>query len=125
MKTMRVGWWTAVLAIAATAACAATEGAPRAPRCGSALTTVSYDAKSKIMTVVFANGFAYEYTAVPKQVFEDLSAAKSRGRFFTANVRGKFDFHRVEAPPAVPAPVKREPAPTAAKSGRRMSVMAD
>ena len=131
MKTMRFGCWMAVLAAAATAASAVTRdgstqgAAPKPPRCGSVLTTVSYDAKSKIMTVVFANGFAYEYTAVPKQVFEDLSAAKSRGRFFTANVRGKFDFHRVEAPPAVPAPVKREPAPTAAKSGRRMSVMAD
>lgn len=131
MKTMRFGCWMAVLAAAATAASAVTRdgamqgAAPKPPRCGSVLTTVSYDAKGHSMTVVFANGYAYEYTAVPKSVFEGLSAAKSRGRFFTENIRGKFDFHRVQAPPAVPTPVKAEPATTATKGGRRTPIMAD
>lgn len=115
MRTTTIGRWVAVLAVMAATACVAAERKPTATkkpsggaRCDSPLTMVSYDAKARAMTVTFANGYAYEYAAVPRTVFQELAASKCRGRFFASRIRGKFDYRRVIAPPLIPAPVPPE-----------------
>ena len=43
----------------------------------------------------FRNGAIYLYFAVPRDVFEDLLAAQSKGSYFNRNIRDRFHHQRL------------------------------
>ena len=45
--------------------------------------------------IEFNNGGVYSYAQVPKTVFQDLIIAESAGKYFTANIRNKYETTRV------------------------------
>ena len=53
---------------------------------------VDYDNLTETMMVYFRNGTTYQYVSVPYKVFEDFKVCESAGKFFTANVKNKFEF---------------------------------
>jgi len=53
---------------------------------------VSYDPLMSNLTVKFLNGSKYEFVSVPKQEYENIVTAPSVGRYFQANIKGKYDF---------------------------------
>jgi hypothetical protein len=75
----------------------------------SQLKSVGYDAEKQILEIEFkgkgeAIGGVYQYLDVPQHIHRELMAAESIGRYFGPNVRGKFQFKKLE--PEKPAEVK-------------------
>ena len=49
--------------------------------------------------VKFLNGSAYAYDNVPLPVYLDLVAAESVGKHFCANIKGKYNFSKLDYDP--------------------------
>lgn len=64
---------------------------------------VGYDPATSTLRVEFTSGGVFDYSNVPQSVATELMDADSVGRYFAANVRGKFGH----------APVPVEPEQTA------------
>jgi hypothetical protein len=52
------------------------------------------------LTLTYVHGGSYRYTAVPWNVYNDLVAAESAGKFFHANIKGKGKYEYEKAPDA-------------------------
>jgi len=52
----------------------------------SMIYAVGYDEESQTMEVVFNSGGVYRYFDVPKDIYEGLLAAESKGRYMRAHV---------------------------------------
>ncbi len=61
----------------------------------SLISNVSYDGASQKLTVSMSKGQTYAFTGVPQKVVTELNAAKSQGKFFNQNVRGRFPTTKV------------------------------
>jgi len=48
------------------------------------------------LEIVFVSGRRYRYLGVPPQLHAAMRASFSRGEFFNAHIRGRFDFVRVQ-----------------------------
>ena len=59
----------------------------RTPVRSSALRSVGYDQEQQVLEIEFTNGAVYQYSNVPKSVYEGLMAAESHGRYFHQHVR--------------------------------------
>ena len=56
----------------------------------SALAEARFDEATSDMTIVFVDGAEHTYPEMDKDIFVALVEAKSPGRFFNLNIRGKF-----------------------------------
>lgn len=65
----------------------------------SLVTRLCYDASERYVIVQLNPGTYYHYCGVPANVVLDWRRAESMGKFFNANVKGRFDC-RVTPPPA-------------------------
>ena len=45
--------------------------------------------------VKFTSGSTYRYKGVPKELFENLKGAESKGKFFATNIKNKFEYERL------------------------------
>lgn len=60
------------------------------------LRSVGYDERERVLEVQFRHGTVYRYLDVPREVYEGLMAARSRGAYFDANVkRAGYRYERV------------------------------
>jgi KTSC domain len=57
-----------------------------------------YDPRCRELVLVFQSGRRYIYQDVPREIFAGMQAASSKGEFFNAYVRERFDFVRDRAP---------------------------
>lgn len=62
----------------------------------SVIRRFSYDEAGRRLTIAFTSGDVYDYLAVPPEVSLALGRAFSKGRFFSAHIRDRYDFERVE-----------------------------
>jgi len=62
----------------------------------SVINRISYDHKSSILRIIFISGNIYDYLNVPLPVYYSLKQARSKGMFFNENIKGKFEFKRIE-----------------------------
>ena len=60
----------------------------------SMLTRFSYDGNEQSLIVEFKHGGRYEYYDVPEDVFKEMVAARSNGRFFQGTIRDDYEFSR-------------------------------
>lgn len=62
----------------------------------SQIAEVGYDRASSTLEVMFKRSNAvYQYSNVPPEVYFDLVHADSIGKFFNAQVKGKFEFKKL------------------------------
>lgn len=59
------------------------------------LSRVRYDESSLTLEIEFQGGRVYQYFDVPKQIFEELLRADSKGRFFHGQIKGQYRYARV------------------------------
>lgn len=45
--------------------------------------------------VKFTSGSTYRYKGVSKELFESLKSSESKGKFFGANIKNKFEYERL------------------------------
>jgi hypothetical protein len=62
------------------------------PVTSSNIAKVGYDPVASKLRVEFTNGAQYDYSSVNEDTFIGLRDASSVGKFFHANIKGKFDF---------------------------------
>lgn len=67
----------------------------RLPIASDMMSSVGYDALAAVLEVEFRNGSVYEYKAVPREEYEALLRATSKGQFFNARLRKAFAFTRI------------------------------
>ena len=51
---------------------------------------IGFEVKSRTLVIQFKSNTYYSYADVPYSVFLALEAAKSKGSYFGANIKGKF-----------------------------------
>jgi len=56
------------------------------------LASISYDAPTKSMTVVFTDGVKIAYQGISSRTYDAVALAKSPGEKFAELVRDKYDF---------------------------------
>ena len=61
----------------------------------SDLAGVEYDQWSALLTIAFHSGGVYEYYGVPYSEYSGLMNANSHGKYFHANIKGRYSFRRV------------------------------
>jgi hypothetical protein len=72
------------------------ESIPMLPINSSMATAVGYDDGKNILQVEFHNGAVYQYSDIDQDTWQDLHQADSIGKFFNENVRGKYQYERVD-----------------------------
>lgn len=55
----------------------------------------TYDSEKARLYVTFLSGKVYAYLNVPEEVYEEMKAAFSKGKFLNENIKGKYDFKSV------------------------------
>lgn len=61
----------------------------------STISRMAYDAGRKVLAVEFKNGSRYEYYDLPTNVFQQMTAAASKGQYLSANIKGRYRYARV------------------------------
>ncbi|MFO7190295.1 MAG: KTSC domain-containing protein [Pseudomonadota bacterium] len=61
---------------------------PMTPVASSNIAAVGY--QNGTLAVQFTNGRLYHYSDVPPEVYAEMLAASSVGKYFASNVRGKY-----------------------------------
>ncbi|MDP3370812.1 MAG: KTSC domain-containing protein [Brevundimonas sp.] len=61
----------------------------------SVIRQFSYDEPRSRLRVTFTSGDVYDYLDVPPMIFDELKAAASKGRFFSARIRDRYTFERI------------------------------
>lgn len=56
----------------------------------SAMNEVGYDSSTRTLCIRFKSGKDYNYFNVPKEVFEGLIRAHSKGTYFNNHIDGKY-----------------------------------
>ena len=70
-----------------------------APIVSSAIAAIGYDPKPQVLEVVFMSGRIYRYFHVPSERYEALRNAPSVGPYLNREIKGRYDYERVEGPP--------------------------
>lgn len=69
----------------------------------STIQSVGYDPVAQTLEVEFNGGATYHYHNVPPETHAAFMASDSQGKFLHANIKGKYEFKKVEQTPP-PAP---------------------
>lgn len=70
------------------------------PCVSSAIAAHGFDPATQTLFLKFTSGTTYSYPEVSNDTYAALQAAESVGRFYGANIKGKFDATPVPAEPA-------------------------
>jgi len=70
----------------------------RVPVDSTNLRSVGYHRGERVLEIEFKVGSVYRYRAVPLKVYEALMRADSKGRHFSRQIRGRYEFKRTENP---------------------------
>ena len=61
----------------------------------SNLKSVGYDEGSEVLEIEFSHGGVYQYSGVPPEVHRALMDADSHGKYFAAEINGRYEFTRI------------------------------
>jgi hypothetical protein len=59
---------------------------------------IDYQAKEKLLKIVFLSGAVYAYYQVPETVYISMKKARSKGQFLNERIKGKYDFKKIKEP---------------------------
>ena len=76
--------------------------------------SVSYDEGSRRLVITFRSGSVYEYTDVPRDVYLGISAAPTKGVYFSTYVKDRYPYRVTTSGTAGPVGIQvQEPKPAA------------
>ena len=67
----------------------------RTPVTSTDIASVGYDESTLTLEIEFVTGSIYQYFDVPSTVHSNLMSASSHGKFFHAEIRGKFRYAKM------------------------------
>lgn len=59
----------------------------------SNISSVGYE--NRTLYVSFHSGSTYTYSGVPQYVYEELLDASSKGKYFAANIKNSYPYHKL------------------------------
>lgn len=59
------------------------------------IASFNYDEETSTLKIVFLSGLIYLYKDVPKNVFLQMTEAISKGTFLNRDIKGKYDFEKM------------------------------
>ena len=62
----------------------------------SVVASMKYNVAAAILRVVYVSGKIYDYINVPKDVYDEMKAAASKGTFLNTQIKGKYGFRKVK-----------------------------
>lgn len=62
----------------------------------SVVASFHYDVLTLKLRVVFVSGTVYDYKEVPRYIYEEMKASKSKGIFLNNMIKGKYQFEKVQ-----------------------------
>lgn len=71
----------------------------RHPVISSDIASVGYDPATETLEIEFKATGLYRYFSVPADLYQSLLATPSPGKFFLANIKGKFAWEKVTSAP--------------------------
>jgi len=60
----------------------------------SVIASFHYDESNSALEILFVSGITYIYSDVPKNVFDNMRKAKSKGVYFNEKIKGNYNFER-------------------------------
>ena len=73
------------------------QGIPMFPTQNSSqIVSIGYNANTRTLRIEFKNKSYYDYSDVPPELFQQLMASPSKGKFFHATIKGKFEYRKIE-----------------------------
>jgi non-ribosomal peptide synthetase component F len=67
----------------------------RTPVNSSNLRSVGYTSNTRILEIEFNTGTVYEYYDVPENIYQQLMAASSHGKFFHAYIKNVYNYKQL------------------------------
>lgn len=61
----------------------------------SNIKSVGYDQEQTLLEVEFKSGAVYQYEEVPEDVYQEMLAAESVGKYFNTQVKGSYSEKKV------------------------------
>lgn len=61
---------------------------------------IGYDDDVHVLEIIFNSGQIYQYRNVPREVYEELMRAESKGNYFQNNIRDEFEYWQWDVPMA-------------------------
>jgi len=58
----------------------------------SSLASIGYSPEQHILEAEFRRGDVYRFFMVPREVYDQLLSAESKGRYFNSFIKGRFPF---------------------------------
>lgn len=55
-----------------------------------------YFPQEEILRIEYVSGIVYDYLKVPQDVFDDFRSAFSKGVYLNRNIKGRFEFIKIE-----------------------------
>lgn len=68
---------------------------PRSAVESSSIASIGYVRATQMLEIEFRTGAIYRYRDVPETVSAAFSRARSKGKFFSTVIRGKYDYDKV------------------------------
>ena len=62
----------------------------------SKLQSVGYDPQNRILEIAFHGNGVYQYEDVSQDIYTELMAAPSKGRYFAERIRDRYPWRRVD-----------------------------
>ena len=51
---------------------------------------------SRVLEILFESGRVYQYYDVPENIYQEMLTSESKGKYFNANIRGKYPYQEIE-----------------------------
>ena len=67
----------------------------RTPVDSSNIASVGYDEDRQVLEIEFQGGEIYQYSDVPKSMYERLMSAGSKGQYFRQNIKDTYKYDKV------------------------------
>ena len=61
----------------------------------SNISYIGYDYDTQELYITFIKGYTYKYDNVPEQVFNKFKKSSSVGKYYIANIRGKYTSNKI------------------------------
>ena len=62
----------------------------------SVIIAFSYNEEKLILKITFVSGFIYHYKNVPKNIYNAMRAATSKGTYFNNYIKDRYDFEKID-----------------------------
>jgi hypothetical protein len=62
----------------------------------SVVSTMSYDASTSTLRVIFVSGMIYEYKDVPEEVYIAMKTSGAKGIYLNQHIKGRYRFEKIK-----------------------------